>query len=372
MLNTDAKGGSEPRTFDRDPSTRMLRKPNTNYSLHRHGLGRILILNSEPLLSDRVQRVAWYRTLCRWWLAPAQTAGSYDGLTRYQTIETGNTHSQLDRLWAAGPWNQLKPIPLVLFAGLALGFMLLIGPFDYRLLGRLKRRRWTWLLFPSLTLCFAYDIQLFVERNYDQPPQLTQRVIDLDSAGAPVRESIFQLSLLPQETQTVDEMRETIRSRVSASNHHVEYQGSFPAAYQMRERRLRWSSSIHRTFRIAELNETAPHAEISQLDWIKLTPTTHAWTAERQEEIRKIVEQKLPQAEVSFLDADSETEASVTMSRSSPKTSKGDLYRRLISPTGGPDLHDLLLHDRQLAEQRTLVIEFTRATETVVYRSNYH
>lgn len=61
FLRAVAAGGSDPGTYDLDPRTRMLREPSTNYSLHRHGLGRTLILRSIPQLSYRAQRVAWYR-----------------------------------------------------------------------------------------------------------------------------------------------------------------------------------------------------------------------------------------------------------------------------------------------------------------------
>ena len=213
-------------------------------------------------------------------------------------------------------------------------------------------------------------MQWYVERSYGHPPDFTQRVIDLDTAGNPVRESIFQLSLLPRESRTEEEVREKIRTRVSDSNHPAEYQGSFPAAYRMHERRLRWVSTIHRTFRIAELTETAPHDEISQLNWMTLNPNTLAWTAERRKEIRMMVEQRIPMAEVSFLDAATETDVSVTMGNSG--SLHYDFYRYLVSPTGGSEIRDLVLHDRRLEQQRTLVIEFSRGNETVIYRSTYH
>ena len=206
-------------------------------------------------------------------------------------------------------------------------------------------------------------------------PASTQRFIDLDTSGAPVRESTFHLSILSQGTHTTDNIKNAIRTRVSKGGYPLEYQGSFPNSYQVYERRLRWASSIHRTFRIAEPNEVAP-AEISQLDWIALNPVSNPWTAERRTEIRDLVKRELaePGVKVHFLGATLREKAPLTLGRrdSTSPYSRRHWSQHVHSPRGGPNLGDMVLHDPQLKKQRTLVIELKKERETVFYRSTYY
>ena len=128
FLRTVAKGGIEPLAFGRHPITRMLVKTRASAAVFRHGLGRTLILDAAPQLVTEPRRRQWNQILCRWWFAPPERLGIYDGIRRFDTVSGPSLDDLLSQIDQAGPWHRHRPVSLLVFAGLGLGLMFLIGP----------------------------------------------------------------------------------------------------------------------------------------------------------------------------------------------------------------------------------------------------
>lgn len=59
----------------------------------------------------------------------------------------------------------VRVVPLTLIAAVLAAYVLLVGPFDYYVLGWIRRRKWTWITFPLLTLAVAGGA-LIITRQY--------------------------------------------------------------------------------------------------------------------------------------------------------------------------------------------------------------
>ena len=93
----------------------------------------------------------------------------------------------------------LKPagvrlVPLWLVAALLAGLAIAIGPGEWMVLGRLRRRSWTWITWPAMTLTLTVlliGIANAYLRSNDEPRVLA--IHDLDSQGRIVRTNRFEL-----------------------------------------------------------------------------------------------------------------------------------------------------------------------------------
>ena len=104
---------------------------------------------------------------------------------------------------------QLVPFGVIaLILGL---FLLAIGPFDYWLLGRLKRRKLTWLLFPCLTLAFTV-FSVWLSNLYMGSRNHRRALVirDVDAQGAVIRESRFEMLFNSQASAVTTDVRRAL------------------------------------------------------------------------------------------------------------------------------------------------------------------
>jgi hypothetical protein len=119
--------------------------------------------------------------------------------------------------------NQLMPhtVRLIPFGALmtTLGlFLLMIGPADYFVLGWLRRRRYTWLLFPAMSIAFM--IATVSMANYylgkrDQRRSLI--VVDVGKDGTPLRWNRYELVFAARDKQAVTELKDALWSPLNFS-----------------------------------------------------------------------------------------------------------------------------------------------------------
>ncbi len=110
---------------------------------------------------------------------------------------------ELRALWlATAGMDTLRPgaprlIPLALVGGMLAVLLLCVGPGDYLLLGWLRRRRWTWLLFPVLCALCATWMWRAAERSIGTDDRRgTVRLVDVARDGRVLREVRYEF-LLP-------------------------------------------------------------------------------------------------------------------------------------------------------------------------------
>ncbi len=110
---------------------------------------------------------------------------------------------------------RLIPFPALLCTfGL---FLLMIGPADYFLLGWFRRRRYTWVLFPVMSIVFTVGTVMMANHFlglHDQRRSLI--VVDLDKDGTPVRANRYELVFAARNKQSVNEMKDALWAPLNA------------------------------------------------------------------------------------------------------------------------------------------------------------
>ncbi|MCA9091923.1 MAG: hypothetical protein KDA68_00425, partial [Planctomycetaceae bacterium] len=97
-------------------------------------------------------------------------------------------------------FDLLKPknmgvIPIELLILSLVAYIVLIGPGDYFVLGWFKARRFTWILFPLVTICFSWGMLQLTNYVMGTNNRISRiRIVDLDREGKVLREN--DLSLL--------------------------------------------------------------------------------------------------------------------------------------------------------------------------------
>lgn len=112
---------------------------------------------------------------------------------------------------------RLIPFPALL--GVLGLFLIMIGPADYFVLGFLRRRRYTWLLFPAMSIGFTLATVLMA--NYflgahDQRRSLV--VVDLDKDGTALRWNRYELVFAARDKEAVTELKDALWAPVNVDS----------------------------------------------------------------------------------------------------------------------------------------------------------
>jgi hypothetical protein len=131
------------------------------------------------------------------------------------SIQPGNLRAEL--------MQQLMPrtvrlIPFSALMTILCVFLLMIGPVDYFALGWLRRRRYTWVLFPATSIAFM--IATVSMANYylglrDQRRSLI--VVDLDKDGSALRWNRYELIFAARDKQAVTELKDALWAPIESS-----------------------------------------------------------------------------------------------------------------------------------------------------------
>jgi hypothetical protein len=132
---------------------------------------------------------------------------------------------------------RLIPFPALL--GTLGVFVLMIGPVDYYFLGWLRRRRYTWVLFPAISIVFTLGTVLMANHYLglrDQRRSLI--VVDMDKDGTPVRWNRYELVFAARDRQSITEMKDALWSSLETDvmpmdfqSYQRPYRGSYSVRY---------------------------------------------------------------------------------------------------------------------------------------------
>jgi len=160
--------------------------------------------------------------------------------------------------------------PSVVFALLA-AFVFLIGPVDWWVLGRIRARRFTWLLFPAVTVGVT-AITMKLARHYLGEDAHRGAVVltDLAPDGRLVRETRLDLLLPPERSIQTLELQHAFcvpveRRGIPLSgdvsdperNTGVSFKGSFPARFALSQPVQQWAPALTRQTRIGGGEDTS-------------------------------------------------------------------------------------------------------------------
>jgi hypothetical protein len=433
LVGADAKSSD----FVLDKFGRLAsRKPGSKDSLIpcRFGFGRALILQSMPTFAPDgipadVDAATWRRAVCHLWnVRPEQTytivrkgnwalptsstvnrfASDYSG--DFETDERAPLHPELfskaDVLRSLLFPEEVGVVPFRVVATILTLFLLAIAPADYLVLGFLRRRKYTWILFPAMCVVFTVTT-VSVARHYtgtidhrgslvitdlgeDGRPLRTTRIEHIITAGThtisdEVKNGFFARTDV--QTQSADETvpvmpnsattyRESSRPEESEP---VEYVGVIPSAFSVKRLSRQWTPSMVR------ITTTRTQEPVPQIAWTELD-ALNPRTRDGQTEIVDRIRRTLPNCEVLFLSSSGKDRSvQETFPTSDPgsrfhgwaavltelsRRSDGRLFSLVsrISPNGAGDLEDLSVCDPTETKACLVHIAVRQGADLQVYR----
>lgn len=209
------------------------------------------------------------------------------------------------------PTARVISLPMV---GVILGlYLVAVGPLDYLLLGAIRRHKFTFLLFPAVTIGVTYWTVRLSDANLRTNRSLRAlRVLDVGPRGKIVRENRFELLFANVERETVTEVKHEVftqldpklyRSQLQQetprrpSQYNVRYpgadtdnliaaagveqpathEGQLPSSYRVRQRLKQFTPQINHRLAIA------PELPLVGFDWDAPRPTDFETPATREQ-----------------------------------------------------------------------------------------
>lgn len=238
FLNQLAESTSGGPTFLSDNAGNLLPARKEMLSL-RTGLGRSVIV-PEEIVADLNSNAATCRQAAAFlwkmrsrqaqaivdsghWEPPANSSMQNNSFPRGQQPYRNNPQFAEPLSYSVQPtglgaelMNLLMPrtvrlIPFSALIGLLVLFLLVIGPGDYFVLGFLRRRRFTWVLFPATSIAFTVATVLMANHYLglrDQRRSLI--VVDLARDGTALRWNRYELVFAARDKQSVTELKDAL------------------------------------------------------------------------------------------------------------------------------------------------------------------
>lgn len=200
--------------------------------------------------------------------------------------------------------ESLELVPTSVMLLILFGYILVIGPIDYVVLGRLKARKYTWIVFPIVTVFFTL-LTMGVARFYmgDQNSINTLTITDLGEGGEPLRQSAistvfyssYDMLTLPQRNTLVVQMEEAAFSRMNSfestavnNDDPPMFSSAFPSSWSFMQPVRQWSPITLRSLTFSpDMEKTA----IPDFPWDDASVlTTTAGLASLTEEVRQLTQ----------------------------------------------------------------------------------
>jgi hypothetical protein len=293
----------------------------------------------------------------------------------------------------------VRVVPFGIVIGLLASFLIAVAPADYWILGWLRRRRYTWIVFPCVSLFFTtltVCIAGYYSGNTDHRGALV--IVDVGQSGRPLRTSRI-VHVVTADTHTlVAEIHDGLFARTEVQpaqlgvarpndpldalpaleDDELAYEGRVPSAYSVSWPSKQWSPAMHRVTR------AGMDVELPQIDWAVLDRLDLSTEAGRSAAIG-CVRRILPQCGLLFSNAKADVEVPF------PATSEGaidqfrdwpnvlaSLGRRRdhgllailfgVSPNGAGDLEDLAVLDDGLSSTWLVHVAIVRDNDLIVFR----
>jgi len=301
---------------------------------------------------------------------------------------------------------ELVPFGLVVF--ILVLFVLAIGPLDYFILGKLKRRSLTWVVFPAVSIFFAvftvYLSNLYMGRT-DHRNSIT--FVDLGARGKVLRRSTYEVVFAAGNKTAVTE----VSGGLFAALDHKEFgeagesyryygrparetdvpvpliQGRMPSRFFVRQEIRQWTPQLNRFFSLAPtlagpaVPEGVKAPEGIKLDWDAIDPS-ELGSSGFARRVKKVIFGGRPgDACVRVYHGEAVTDVVIGRGGSFPSSIIDKACRRTrwglfsvvsqVSPTGGPNFEDVSVLDSTDPAQRLLVVVKRVGGSYFVYRRLY-
>ena len=157
--------------------------------------------------------------------------------------------------------QDIQMVPTSVVASLLLAYVLAVGPLDYLILGLFRARKYTWIVFPIVTVGFTLAMVQTAHHylaSNDQGGTLT--ITDVGDAGRPLRETQLELHYLGARQDVTTEIQSGLVASMNAKP--LQLQGRFPGRYSSDRRIEQWAPEMQRTFSFRSSNDVSV-----KIDW---------------------------------------------------------------------------------------------------------
>lgn len=273
----------------------------------------------------------------------------------------------------------IRGMPFWLAASVLGLCLVCIGPLDYWVLGVLRKRRWTWVLFPLVALGFTgWMAHLAADHNGRNDARHWLSVVDVTPAGEVLRTTRLELTygatgrMVPHEVSQqwwCDLRQDDLNSIYDYSSGtspgpRLEYAGAVPFSYVVSEPVQQWTTRMQRITTLGADPELAAYP-LPQVDWKPLLPGLRSAQVP-DAELRKQLESFPSQASEAIIGVARPGQAPVWNVKSGSSSHLASLAQEVLppllashdredgifyllselSPTAGPDCEDLVLTSR--------------------------
>ncbi len=302
-------------------------------------------------------------------------------------------------------------IPLRVIVLILAAYVVVIGPVDYFLLGVLHLRRFTWVLFPVVTIGFA-AFTLWLSQHYlgSSDSRRAIEIYDFVPGGAVVRRTRIEMLFLSEENRVATQIENGLFSVVGrgslmsrgplprvALNDTPETVGvvdRFPANYQMVEQIPQWRPVLNRFFWIdpkpSVVYQPPGLPGAAGFDWNRrgdrpggaVSLAQRVQTAFGPKACAVVLRGRSRLAVLNNFDELRHFRSNLPGGMVNPV---GDIVQELcqrspqqlfehtssLSPNGGPELDDLAVSDAADSDQSVLVIAVETESTLYLYRCVY-
>jgi len=199
---------------------------------------------------------------------------------------------ELDRMSALLLPESVQGVPLAVVLSVLALFLIAIVPLDYLILGYLKRRRYTWILLPVLSLGFT-GFTVWLGNSYlgSTDYRTSLEFIDLSTENHVLRSSRFELLFCATQREVSTEVKHGLHTSVptqripdedewnspsnmmsaqgtatAASNSDDQpafgvftYDGNMPSAFSVRKPMRQWTPELSRQTALESTTEVPPY-----------------------------------------------------------------------------------------------------------------
>ncbi|MCA9037062.1 MAG: hypothetical protein KDA91_18125 [Planctomycetaceae bacterium] len=176
--------------------------------------------------------------------------------------------------------QDVEMVPTWIISVILIAYVVTIGPIDYLVLGALKIRKATWIVFPIVTAAFTL-LTISVAHHYMGSTETggTIDIIDIGEGGKPIRRTVLEMLFYGSRATHSEEYSNQFttaaaeflpqsnygyssEAAVSSGGKALRFEGHFPTSYVMAQDVQQWSPQINRTFQLAPRDITLPG-----IDW---------------------------------------------------------------------------------------------------------
>ncbi|HEV8002871.1 MAG TPA: hypothetical protein VGP63_23505 [Planctomycetaceae bacterium] len=295
----------------------------------------------------------------------------------------------------------VRVVPFGVVLGILASFLVVVAPADYAILGWLRRRRYTWIAFPCVSLLFtALTVWVagYYSGNTDHRGALV--IVDVGQAGralrtsrlvhiitadthplsADIRDGLFSKTEIQpaQPTSPTEAAKDPLDELPVRSDDETTYEGLIPSSFTVTWVSRQWSPAMHRQ------TQAGSDIEVPKIDWAALDRLDLGAGSGRFAAIDAL-RRALPQCALLFAngkqdfeipfpatvqeEADHFDQWGKVMASLGRRRDRGLLAILFgVSPSGAGDLEDLAVLDD--ADEKTWLIyaAIVRDKELIVFR----